>query len=568
MDCPSRNLMRIGRFHSKPRCKWEENAGKTAAVSNLSLLMNPVANAPTLLEQLQQQKAELEQQNIQQARELASLQVKLKWYEEQLRLAQHKRFGASSEKSDPNQMELQLFNEAEVTAAPASEPETETISYTRKKTSGKREIDLEGLPVEQRFYRLSEEERTCSCCGGAVHVMSTETRRELQVIPAQLKVIESIREIGACRLCSQTEEKPPIVLAEMPTPAFPGSLASPSAVAYVMHQKYVNAQPLYRQEAEWLRMGYPLSRQTMANWMIMGSERWLASIYEQMKQVLLAQPVLHADETRLQVLQEPGKAAQSESYMWVYLTGRASMPIVLYEYQRTRGGEHPRNFLSAFQGYLHVDGYPGYHKVSRVTLSGCWAHARRYYDEALKSMPDDVRNDPNSVAAQGLAWCNKLYRVEQSVREATPEERLAARLEQSQPILDDYLKWLRQQKARTMPKSALGKAIAYSLNQWEKLTAFMKDGRLELDNNRAERSIKPFVTGRKNWLFANTPRGAKSSAIIFSVVETAKQNGLHPFRYLAYLFEKLPLLSNLEDSALLAAYLPWSADLPADCRMP
>lgn len=532
--------------------------------------MSSVANDPTLLEQLQQQNAELEQQHNQQARELADLQMKLKWYEEQLRLARHKRFGASSEKSDPNQMELQLFNEAEATAAPAAppEPETETISYTRRKTSGKREIDLEGLPVEQRFYCLSEKERICACCGGAVHVMSTETRRELLVIPAQLKVLESIREIGACRQCSQTEEKPPIVPAEMPAPAFPGSVASPSAVAHVMHQKYVNAQPLYRQEAEWLRMGYPLSRQTMANWMIAGSERWLRPMYEQMKQVLLAQSVLHADETRLQVLQEPGKAAQSESYMWVYLTGRESMPIVLYEYQRTRGGEHPRDFLSGFQGYLHVDGYSGYHKVKGVVLSGCWAHARRYYDEALKSMPDSVRTDPNSVAAQGLAWCNQLYRVEQQWREKSPEERLAARLKESQPILDGYHKWLRQQKTRTMPKSALGKAIAYSLNQWEKLTTFMKDGRLELDNNRAERSIKPFVTGRKNWLFANTPRGAKSSAIIFSVVETAKQNGLHPFRYLVYLFEKLPLLSNLEDSDTLTAYLPWSADLPADCRMP
>lgn len=532
--------------------------------------MKPAANDLTRLEQLQQQNAELEQQNKQQAHELADLQRKLKWYEEQIRLAQHKRFGASSEKTDANQLELQLFNEAEVTAASAvqTEPETETIAYTRRKTSGKREMDLSGLPVEQRFYRLSEEEQTCACCGGPMHVMSTETRRELQVIPAQLKVIESIREIGACRICSQTEEKPPIVAAAMPTPAFPGSLASPSAVAHVMHQKYVNAQPLYRQEAEWLRMGYPLSRQTMANWMIVGSERWLEPVYKQMKRELMTHEVLHADETTLQVLQEPGKAAQSESYMWVYLTGQESVPIVLYEYQRTRGGEHPRNFLSGFKGYVHVDGYPGYHKIQGVTLSGCWAHARRYYDEALKSMPSSARSDPNSVAAQGLAWCNQLFTIERDLREKTAKERHAARLEQSQPILDKYFKWLRQQQGRTMPKSALGKAIAYSLNQWEKLTAFLKDGRLEIDNNRAERAIKPFVMGRKNWLFANTPRGAKSSAIIFSVIETAKQNRLHPFRYLAYLFEQLPLLSNLQDPAVLAAYLPWSAELPAECRIP
>lgn len=198
---------------------------------------------------------------------------------------------------------------------------------------------------------------------------------------------------------------------------------------------------------------------------------------------------------------------------------------MVYDYQRTRGGEHPRDFLSGFKGYLHVDGYPGYHKVKEVTLVGCWAHARRKYDEALKASPE-AKGNPETVAAQGLAYCNELFAIERELQEATPEERHKARAERSRAVLDTYHAWLCQQKSRTMPKSLIGQAIAYSLNQWEKLTAFLKDGRLEIDNNRSERSIKPFVIGRKNWLFANTPRGASARAAIYSVIETAKENGL------------------------------------------
>jgi transposase len=516
------------------------------------------------LEQLQQHNAQLEQQNTKQAHELAELSAKLKWYEEQFRLAQQKRFGASSEKTNPDQLELNLFNEAEVTAAP--EPEKETLTYERRKTSGKREAELAKLPVETVTYVLAEEEQVCACCGGALHEMTTETRREIAVVPAQVKVVEHVRQVYACRHCENHELQTPIVTAPMPRPVYPGSLASPSALAHIMCQKYVGSQPLYRQEQEWTRLGYPLSRQTMANWMIYGAEQWLLLMVAELKRHLLKQGVLHADETTLQVLQEPGKAAQSDSYMWLYRTGRGVAPVVIYEYQRTRGGEHPRDFLAGFKGYLHVDGYAGYHKVKDVTLVGCWAHARRKYDEALKVAPE-ARSNPHSVAAQGLAWCNQLFTIERELKEATPEERLAARKEQSQAVLDGYYAWLRQQKTRTMPKSLLGQAIGYSLNQWEKLTAFMKDGVLEIDNNRGERAIKPFVIGRKNWLFAYSPRGARASAAIYSVIETAKENGLHPFRYLTYLFEQLPQLVEPQEPQALAAFMPWSSRLPDSCRL-
>lgn len=509
------------------------------------------------LEQLQQQNAELEQQN-------AELSAKLKWYEEQFRLAQQKRFGASSEKTHPDQLELNLFNEAEVTAAP--EPEKEAITYERRKTSGKREADLSKLPVETVTYTLAEDQQICDCCGGSLHEMTTETRREVAVVPPQVKLVEHVRQVYACRHCERHELQTPIITAPMPRPVYPGSLASPSAIAHVMCQKYIGSQPLYRQEQEFVRLGFPLSRQTMANWMIYGAEQWLSPIVSEMKRHLLKQESLHADETTLQVLKEPGKAAQSDSYMWLYRTGRGVEPVVIYDYQRTRGGEHPRDFLAGFKGYLHVDGYAGYHKVKDVTLAGCWAHARRKYDEALKAAPE-ARDNPHSVAAQGLDWCNQLFAIERKQSEVTPEERLAARVEQSRPVLDGYYAWLRQQKSRTMPKSLLGQAIGYSLNQWDKLTAFMKDGRLEIDNNRGERSIKPFVIGRKNWLFANTPRGAKASATIYSVIETAKENGLHPFRYLAYIFEQLPQLADLQEPEALESFMPWSSQLPDSCRL-
>ncbi|MCY9663668.1 IS66 family transposase [Paenibacillus alginolyticus] len=518
--------------------------------------MNSPSESLTL-EQLQQQNAQLEQQN-------AELSAKLKWYEEQFGLAQQKRFGASSEKTHPDQLELNLFNEAEVTAAP--EPEKESITYERRKASGKREEDLSKLPVETVMYALAENEQICACCGGALHEMTTETRREIAVVPPQVKVVQHVRQVYACRHCERDELKTPIVTAPMPRPAYPGSLASPSSMAHVMCQKYVSSQPLYRQEQEWSRLGYPLSRQTMANWMIYGAEQWLLPVVAEMKRHLLKQEVLHADETTLQVLKEPGKAAQSNSYMWLYRTGQGVEPVVLYDYQRTRGGDHPRDFLAGFKGYLHVDGYAGYHKVKAVTLVGCWAHARRKYDEALKVAPE-ARSNPHSVAAQGLAWCNQLFAVDRGLGEVTDLERLAAREEQSRPVLDAYYAWLRQQKSRAMPKSLLGQAIGYSLNQWDKLMVFMKDGRLELDNNRSERSIKPFVIGRKNWLFANTPRGAKASAAIYSVIETAKENGLHPFRYLTYLFEQLPNLPNLQEPQALEPFMPWSSQLPDFCRL-
>lgn len=526
--------------------------------ANLPISTPTIEDLLKRLEMLEKQNAELEAK----LKKQNELETKLKWYEEQFRLLQHKRFGVSSEKTLPGQLEL--FNEVENESSfDLPEPTLESITYQRRrKKRGHREAMLENLPVETIEYRLPAEEQVCSCCGGALHEMSTEVRQELVYIPAELKVVKHVQYVYSCRHCEHNEIETPIKTAPRPKPVISGSLASPSVLSHIMTQKYVEGLPLYRQEKQFHRMGINLSRQTFANWMIIGAERWLSVLYNRMHDLLLKLDIVHADETTLQVLQEPGRPATSKSYLWLYRTGIEGPPIILYDYQETRAGENPKNFLDGFKGYLQVDGYAGYHKVPNVTLVGCWAHARREFTDALRSMPANGAKPVTTT--EGLNFCNQLFAVERKLKNLDPKDRYEERLKQSKPILDAFLSWLKNQEQKVLPKSALGKAIAYCLNQWDKLVAFLEDGRLEIDNNRSERSIKPVVIGRKNWLFANTPQGARASAIIYSIVETAKANKLNPYYYLRYLFEQLPNM-DLSDENALDQMLPWSTTLPVTC---
>ena len=301
----------------------------------------------------------------------------------------------------------------------------------------------------------------------------------------------------------------------------------------------------------------------MSNWVNRGATDWLAPIYEVLKEELLKRDVLFADETTVQVLREPGKTATSKSYMWLYLTGNDGLEqnIILYEYQPSRSAQHPKLFLKSYKGYLHVDGYEAYHKLSKdIIICGCLAHVRRKYDEALKSIPKEQQ--VGSQAAIGKAYCDKLFHLEKALKDLAPEERYKKRLELEKPEWDAYLAWL--EKVNPLPQSALGKAVYYSKNQWKYLQNYLLDGRCEISNNRAERSIKPFVIGRKNFLFANTQRGAQASAITYSILETAKANNLNPFEYLKYIFESLPNVNFKENPSLLKNYLPWAA-LPQEC---
>ena len=528
---------------------------------------NATNNSNRINEDLHMELSLLKQQN-------AELLAKLKWFEEQILLGRNNRFGMSVDKvqyigqldissitDEPN-----VFNEAEVTANIAEkEPEIEEITYKRRKKSGSRQEKFENIPAETIEYTLEGKDLECPQCGGERHVMGQEVTSELVVIPAQLKVINHVRHKYGCRDCEKNEITTPIDVAPMPKRALPGSPASASAIAYIMTLKFVDSMPLYRQEKHFERLGISFSRQTMSNWMLMASEKWLKILYERMKEHLLSKDILHADETRLQVLREPERTAEKQSYMWLYRTGRDGPPIILFEYQTTRSGKHPKKFLADFKGYLHVDGYGGYECLTNVILCACWAHSRRKFCDALKILPVGKR-DADVASNKGLEFCNKLFEIEKILKDEPPEKRYLARIEKSKPVLDEFREWLNYHSARALPKSTFGKAVKYCRNQWHKLTAFLKDGRLEIDNNRSERSIKPFVIGRKNFLFCNTPRGANASATIYSIVETAKENGLNPFQYLKYLFEKMPNI-DIEDKSAIDELMPWSTALPDVCRI-
>jgi transposase len=500
----------------------------------------------------------LEKQN----KELKAL---VSWYEEQFRLKKHQEFGASSEKSSDGQLELPLFNEAEVTATSNDEEVRDESSFEKKRKKTPRKTLAENLPVEVVTYTLPQEEQACLSCGSDMHVMKKEVRRDLQVVPAQVKIVQHERDVFACRTCEQENIKTPIVQAPMPYPVFPKSMASPSAVAYVLMQKYMSGVPLYRQEKQFEQLGVPLSRQTLSNWILYTADQWVEPLVQQMKKTLVHQEVLHADETTVQVLREQERAASSTSYMWLYRTGREAPKCVLFDYQTTRASKHPQRYLKGFKGKLHVDGYKGYESLPGITLSGCWAHARRKFDQAQKAAPPKLGGQL-TIAEQALQKIGAIYKIEKKIASEDPKERLEIRQEQSIPLVEAYFTWLKAIKPKVLPKSKLGEAIQYSLNQQKKLEQPFKDGLLDIDNNLAERSIKPFVIGRKNWLFSTSSKGAKASALIYSLLETAKENNLNIFHYLIHLFETLPNI-DINNSTKLNELVPWSTELPEQCYL-
>ena len=475
-------------------------------------------------------------------------------------------YGQSSEKrkyvlgQDENQPSL--FNEAEAEAdRNAPEPKTITVSgHVRKNKRTKEEL-ASNVPVTEILCELDEKKRVCGECGGKMRILGKEiVREELEFIPAQTRLLRYVRENYVCASCEKETGKATIIKAPVPAPVIKKSLASPSSVAYTMYQKYVNAMPLYRQEKDWENQGIALSRATLANWIIRTAADWLEPLWEKMKSYLLKEPVVHADETVIQVLKEQGKKPSSESRMWVYCSGNTgNPPIIIYEYQPTRSGEHARRFLQGFSGYLQTDGYSGYDKVQNVTRCGCWAHLKRKYQEALPRS-GDIRG---STAAIGFEYCNQLFAIEKDLSKITPEKRKLKRQEQSKPIFEAYLSWL--ETVNPLQGSKLAEAITYSLNQKASLGVFLEDGRIELSNNRAENAIRPFVVGRKSWLFADTTKGARASAVVYSIVETAKANKLNIFKYLVHIFRTMPALDFKNCPWLLENLMPWSENLPDYC---
>ena len=506
-----------------------------------------------------------------QAQVITSLTLQNEWLLEQLKLSKKKLFGRSSEQAEQmvmdqlsltmNEVEAYIFGMNSAGKAPVA-----VKAHERKRQSGNvLDVVPEGTPTEVVEHRLPEDERICSACGSKLVEIGKEVRRSLMMKPAKFWVREDVYYTYACKNCEQETGEANIVKAARGPALLPGSFASAEAVAHIVIQKFVMYSPLYRLEQEFNRQGLRLSRQTMANWLLNISEKWLRPVYDVLREQLCRELVLHADETTLQVLKEPGRSSTSKSYMWLYRTsGCAKQSIVLYEYQPTRKAEHAEAFLKGFSGWLHADGYQGYHKLpENIRVVGCWAHARRKFDEALQTLPKEMQRDAPAVI--GECYCPRLFKLEQAFAELTPEERYEKRLEQEKPVLDALLSWANEMQAKTALKSALGRAIHYLLEQWPYLTRYLEDGRLELSNNRAERSIKPFVMGRKNWLFANTPGGAQASAVIYSLIETAKENALDPYRYLLWVLQNAPQLSET-DAAWAEQFTP--ANAPQECKIP
>ncbi len=459
-----------------------------------------------------------------------------------------------------------LFNEAEVFAETKAE-EDHVVVVPEHKRHKKHEYTLDeanlpdNIPTEVIEHTLEGEALECPQCGDAMTDIGVEVVKKLKIEEIRLVVEEHRYHTYACQRCNKEDIETPLVKAPREKNIIPGSFATPEAISHIMVQKFVMGSPLYRQEQELGRMGVKLSRQTMSNWLLKASADYLTPVYNQLHKELLTREVLHGDETTLQVLHEPGKAPQSESYMWLYRTsGDTDKPIVLYEYQPGRGAKHPKEFLEGFNGYLHTDGYAGYHNLPPgITVVSCWAHARRKFDEAMKSLPKGKAT--GSSAAQGVAYCDFLFKLEEGWTNLSPEERHKQRQEQAKPVLDAMLSWANSRTAA--PKSALGKAFTYLKEQWPYLTNYLKDGRLELSNNRAERSMKPFVIDRKNFLFANTPKGAAGSAVIFSMIQTAIENELDPYRYPTWLLKEINN-ADLTNTETVQKLLPWNA--PKECR--
>jgi transposase len=498
--------------------------------------------------------------------EVVLLKAKVSWYEEQLKINNQKRFGISSEKTNPDQ--LSFFNEAELDSnIKEKEPEIEEITYKRKKKDKKTfEENYGNLAVERIEYDISEEEKICPECNNELHQMAIEITRTIKIILAEAVIVENVKKIYSCRHCEANNISTPIIKAKAPNPVIKGSHASPSIIAYAMDKKYTSAMPLYRQEKEFSNFGINISRQTLSNWIIRSSNDWLTPIYNRLHEYLVKEKYLHANETTLQVLKEDGRKATNKSYMWLYTTTKYGKPIVLYDYRTTRANKHPKKFLEEFKGYLQTDAYAGYNNIPDVTIAGCFAHARRYFKESLTAVPDETSLTHLS-ATKGLGFCNALFKVERKIKDLSPEDRYGKRLEESKPIIDEFSDWLKITKRQALPKSSFGKAIGYTLNQWTKLKMFLEDGHIEIDNNRAERAIRPFVIGRKNFLFSNTPKGATASATIYSIVETAKANNLNPYYYLKHLFEQMPNI-DISDQEEIDKLLPWSESIPNKCKIP
>ena len=486
---------------------------------------------------------------------------------EQIEYLTKKLFGTSSEKKKKETKPLcaSPIEEAEEdTTTITVEAETIVVKKHTRKPKTTNEEKLKGIPVEERILStLSQEEECCPECGTKLVPIGTEySHQELVYIPAKVKIIRYYTKTYGCPVCKEEAEVPYMIKTKAPASLMKHSLASASSVAWAMYQKYVNAIPLYRQEKDWEQYGIKLSRTTLGNWLISCSETYFTPLYNYFHKELLKRKFLMADETRIQVLKEEGRNAETNSYMWLYRSGEDGLPVILlYEYTQTRARANAIAFLEGFTGYLETDGYQGYQDLPNVKRCCCWAHVRRYF---LDAIPKGQEKDYSLPAVQGVQFCDKLFYYERKAKEGhySFEKRKEYRLRKERPVLEAFWLWVEKQKP--MKNSRMEKAIQYVQNRRPYLETYLEDGRCSISNNLSENAIRPFTVGRKNWLFSDTPRGAIASATIYTMVEMAKAHNLNIYPYLKYVLEHRPNKSWSEKE--LARLAPWNQDVIDDCK--
>ena len=506
-------------------------------------------------------------------RQTQALNDKMQLMMEQLVLSKKDRFGRSSEKmADPEQicfMEVDgtivFFNEAEaVCDLNAPEPDSLELKRTKKKKqAGKKNADLEDIPVERIDHYLSESELTAEFGENGWKQLPDAISRCYKFIPASVKVEE--HHIGV--YSSKLDEH--MVKASHPRNLLHGSLVSPSLAAAIMNGKYVNAVPLYRLEKEFERYGLAITRQNMANWMIRVGEGCLGIMYDYLHQLLYDYHVIQADETPV-LVNKDGRPAGSKSWMWVYRSGfmYQERQIILYEYQKTRNASHPRNFLKDYTGICVTDGYQVYHTLEKeredLRIAGCWVHCRRRFHEALEVIPKAHREE--SILYLFMKQIQAIYREDGKLAGLPSEERLTQRQLVVKPLVDAFFVYLKQNEAKVPKSGKTREAFTYALNQERYLRVFLEDGDVPIDNNASERAIRGFCIGKKNWEMIDTVNGATSSAILYSIAETAKANNLKPFDYFEYLLTEIPKHTDDQNTNFLEELLPWSKTLPEHIR--
>ena len=494
------------------------------------------------VETLVRENAQLRQQNAELQLERVELTKRIDILGEQLAWLKRRFFSQSSEVlSEAERRQLRLFDEVET--SPVDRPEEPQVlvhvpQHVRRQA--KRQPLPEALPREEILIDIPEEQKHCQCGADLVRI-GEETSEKLDVIPPQIRVIRTVRPKYACHDCegSGDESHPAVRIAPMPPAMIDKGIATAGLLAYIVASKFCDSLPLYRQEKQFARIGVELSRRTMADWMIAASVA-CAPLMKVLEGQLRSGPLLQLDETTVQVMDEPGRDNTSLSYMWVARGGAPEAPVILYHYAPSRGAEVARQMLGAFEGFLQTDGYEVYDRVcqsaTNVVHAGCWSHVRRKFFEAHKS------STKAGSAEVALSAIGKLYIAEgQRAVFTDPEGFAVERRRLVEPVLAEFHDWLQRRASQVPPETLLGKAVRYSLVQWPKLLRYLDHPAMTPDTNACENAIRPFVVGRKNWLFSGSPRGAAASAALYSIIETAKANGHEPYWYLRGLFDNLPL---------------------------